>query len=114
MRNDFDNHKRLQRSGHREDKASKPPSRVCGLDPSTGAWTRGSNVASSWGRRAITGETVKPRQIWTGPSGGRLPLFLDRSGKRLGIVRNRRTVSQVLGWLRAGKDHLALVMNGRQ
>ena len=88
--------------------------RVCGLDPSTGAWTRGSNVAPSWGRRAITGETVKPRQLWTGPNGGRLPVFLDRSGKRLGIGRSRRTVSQVLGWLRAGKDHLALVTNGRQ
>ena len=88
--------------------------RICGLDPSTGAWTRGSNVAPSWGRRAITGETVKPRQLWTGPNGGRLPVFLDRSGKRLGIGRSRRTVSQVLGWLRAGKDHLALVTNGRQ
>ena len=88
--------------------------RVCGLDSSTGAWTRGSNVAPSWGRRAITGETVKPRQLWTGPNGGRLPVFLDRSGKRLGIGRSRRTVSQVLGWLRAGNDHLALVTNGRQ
>ena len=88
--------------------------RVCGLDPSTGVWTRGTNVAPSWGRRAITGETVKPRQLWTGPNGGRLPVFLDRSGKRLGIGRSRRTVSQVLGWLRAGNDHLALATNGRQ
>ena len=28
---------------------------VCGLDASTGTWTRGSNVSPSWGRRAITG-----------------------------------------------------------
>ena len=88
--------------------------RVCGLDPSAGDWTRGSHVAPSWGRRAVTGETVKPRQLWTGPNGGRLPVFLDRSGKRLGIGRSRRTVSQVLGWLRAGNDHLAVVTNGRQ
>ena len=88
--------------------------RVCGLDSSTGVWMRGTSVAPSWGRRAITGETVKPRQLWTGPNGGRLPVFLDRSGKRLGIGRSRRTVSQVLGWLRAGNDHLALVTNGRQ
>ncbi len=88
--------------------------RVCGLDPSADDWTRGSHVAPSWGRRAVTGETVKPRQLWTGPNGGRLPVFLDRSGKRLGIGRSRRTVSQVLGWLRAGNDHLALVTNGRQ
>ena len=86
---------------------------VCGLDPSTGTWTRGSNVSPSWGRSAITGETVKPRHLWTGRNGARLPVFLD-GGRRLGVGRGRRIVSQVLGWLRAGKDHLALVTNGRQ
>ena len=39
---------------------------VCGLDASTGAWTRGSHVAPAWGRRAVTGETVKPRHLWQG------------------------------------------------
>ena len=86
---------------------------VCGLDASTGTWTRGSSVASSWGRRAITGETVKPRHLWTGQDGGCLPVFLD-DGRRLGVGRGRRVVSRVLGWLRAGGDHLALVTNGRQ
>ena len=86
---------------------------VCGLDASTGAWTRGNNVSPSWGRRAITGETVKPRHLWTGTNGARLPVFLD-GGRRLGVGRGRRIVSQVLGWLRAGNDHLALVTNGRQ
>ena len=86
---------------------------VCGLDSSTGRWERGNRVAPSWGRRAITGETVKPRQLWTGRDGGRLPVFLD-DGRRLGVGRGRRMVSQVLGWLRAGNDHLALVTNGRQ
>ena len=86
---------------------------VCGLDASTGAWSRGSNVSPSWGRRAITGETVKPRHLWTGRDDARLPVFLD-DGRRLGVGRGRRIVSQVLGWLRAGNDHLALVTNGRQ
>ena len=86
---------------------------VCGLDASTGAWTRGSQVASAWGRRAVTGETVKPRHLWQGQRGARLPVFLD-DGKQLGIGRSRRIVSRVLGWLRAGGDHLALVTNGRQ
>ena len=86
---------------------------VCGLDASTGVWTRGNNVSPSWGRRAITGETVKPRHLWTGRDGGRVPVFLD-DGRRLGVGRGRRIVSQVLGWLRAGNDHLALVTNGRQ
>ena len=86
---------------------------VCGLDASIGAWARGSNVSPSWGRRAITGETVKPRHLWTGRNGARVPVFLDGGG-RLGVGRGRRIVSQVLGWLRASDDHLALVTNGRQ
>ena len=86
---------------------------VCGFDASTGTWARGSNVAPAEGRRAVTGETVKPRHLWTGRRGARLPVFLD-GGRRLGVGRGRRIVSQVLGWLRAGGDHLALVTNGRQ
>ncbi len=87
--------------------------RVCGLDASTGDWSRGSNVSASARRRAVTGESVKPSHLWKGPRGAVLPLFLD-GGKRLGIGRSRRVVSQALGWLRAGNDHLALVTNGRQ
>ena len=87
--------------------------RVCGLDASTGTWTRGSSVAPVWGRRAITGETVKPRHLWKGRREAVLPVFLD-GGKRLGIGRGRRIVSHVLGWLRAGNEHLALLTNGRQ
>ena len=67
----------------------------------------------------VTGEILKPRHLWEGPRGARLPVFLDQSspqptGRRLGIGRSRRTVSQALGWLRAGNDRLALVTNGRQ
>ena len=85
---------------------------VCGLDAATGAWARGSNIPSAWGRRAVTGETVKPRHLWQGTQGGSLPVFLD-DGKALGIGRSRRGISQVLGWLRNGGEHLALVTNGR-
>ena len=87
--------------------------RVCGIDASTGYWLRGSNVPASKRRRAITGESVKPSHLWEGPREATLPVFLD-GGKRLGIGRSRRTISQALGWLRAGNDHLALVTNGRQ
>ena len=66
---------------------------VCGLNGSTGNWTRGSGVAPSWGRRAITGENVKPRHLWKGRRGAFLPVFLD-DGKRLGIGRGRRIVSR--------------------
>ena len=86
---------------------------VCGLNGSTGTWERGSSVAPAWRRRAITGETVKPRHVWKGRRGALLPVFID-GGTRLGIGRGRRVVSQVLGWLRAGGEHLALLTNGRQ
>ena len=69
---------------------------VCGLNASTGNWVRGSSMASAWGRRAITGEIVKPRHLWKGRRGALLPVFLD-DGKRLGIGRGRRIVSQVHG-----------------
>ena len=87
--------------------------RVCGFDAGLGQWRRGSQVPASLGRRAVTGETVKPRQLWTGEHGAQLPVFFD-AGKRIGIGHGRRAVSQALGWLRAGNGHLALVTNGRQ
>ena len=87
--------------------------RVCGLNASTGSWSRGTNITASWGRRLLTGENVKPNHLWLSKHNAQLPVFVD-DGKRLGIGRSRRIISQVLGWLRTGNDHLALITNGRQ
>ena len=100
-------------SGDRSGFAAFVLERICGLDAAAGAWTRGSRVAPAWGRRAVTGEIVKPNHLWEGRRGAALPVFLDGE-RRVGIGRGRRRVSQALGWLRAGGDHLALVTNGRQ
>ena len=86
---------------------------VCGFRAPRGSWTRGSGIPSRESRRAVTGETVRPRQLWAGPRGARLPVFLDQS-KRLGIGKGRRMASRVLGWLRAGGEPLALLTNGRE
>ena len=86
---------------------------VCGFDGTSGSWQRGSQVPRTHGRRAVTGETVKPRHRWSGPHGAELPVFIDDT-MRIGIGRGRRIVSRVLGWLRAGGEHLAVVTNGRQ
>ena len=59
---------------------------VCGLDASTGAWTRGTNVSPSWGRRAITGETVKPRHLWTGRSGFRSSWMTAGGWESVGVA----------------------------
>ena len=86
---------------------------VCGFGGAKGTWIRGANVTSAWSRRAVTGESVRPRHLWQGRHGATLPVFLDDS-KQLGRGRSRRIVSQALGWLRAGNQRLVLLTNGRQ
>ena len=86
--------------------------RVCGFSVRSGSWLRGNAVPPAERRRAVTGEMVKPRQLWTA-NGARLPVFHD-DAKRLGIGKSRRSVSRVVEWLRAGNEHLALLTNGRQ
>ena len=86
---------------------------VCGFDAHCGAWQRGSSIGAEWGRRALTGETVKPRQLWRGAEGGTLPVFIDAE-KRLGVGRGCKTASRVVQWLRGGDERLALLTNGRQ
>ena len=85
---------------------------VCGLDAATGTWLRGTAVPSSERRRTATGESVKPNHLWKGIRGARMPVFIDDS-KKLGLGRSRRLVSQAIGYLRAGNEHLALLTNGR-
>jgi hypothetical protein len=87
--------------------------RVCGFAPGTGVWTRGSAIGAEWNRRTPTGDAIKPRHLWRGEHGALLPVFLD-SERQVGIGRGRRTASQVVRWLRAGTERLALLTNGRQ
>jgi hypothetical protein len=87
--------------------------KVCGFTAGNGTWQRGSHVEAEWGRRSVTGETVKPRQLWRGPKGAILPVFFDTEA-RIGLGRGRKTASQALQWLRAGGEKLALLTNGRQ
>ena len=87
--------------------------KVCGFSADTGKWQRGSSVPKCQGRQALTGRVVKPRQLWNGRNGARLPVFFGED-PRLGIGRSRRFVSEVVEWLRAGDDRLALLTNGRQ
>ena len=80
-------------------------SEVCG-------WTGGSRVPKVEGRRALSGKVRKPRQLWTGAKGARLPVFLDESGS-LRTRSGRDSVNGALEWLRAGREPLALITNGR-
>ena len=86
---------------------------VCGFDAKSGVWTRGNKISTTWSRLAVTGESIRPRQLWQGPRDALLPVFVSED-KRIGIGRGRKIVSSALGWLRAGDEHLALVTNGCQ
>jgi len=91
---------------------------ILGLEPSL--WTRGNDVDQRWSIRALTGEIVKPRWLWSWPDRSRLPVFVaDASmglGKhgRIGLNKGRRVVSRVIEWLRRADQRIALVTNGRQ
>jgi hypothetical protein len=85
---------------------------ICGFSTDIGSWQRGPQVGSEWTRQAVTGEAVRPRQLWRGRNGGILPVFVD--SERLGQGRGRRAVSQVHQWLRLGTERLAILTNGRQ
>jgi len=85
---------------------------ICGFTAANGLWQRGTQVSAEWGRRAVAGETVKPRQLWRA-DGAILPVFFDDE-TRLGIGRGRRSASQVVSWLRGGSERLAVLTNGRQ
>ena len=85
---------------------------ICGFTNGNGTWTRGSDVDSSWGRRGLGGELIKPRAMWKGGAGGLLPVFFDNES-RLGVGRGKKAASQVGQWLRAGSERLAVLTNGK-
>jgi hypothetical protein len=86
---------------------------ICGFTACIGTWQRGSGVGAEWARAGIAGEAIKPRHLWRGDFGAVLPVFIDTES-RLGIGRGTKAASQTLQWLRAGKERLALLTNGRQ
>jgi len=87
---------------------------ACGYVPREGAeWLRGPAVPAEHGRRAVTGETIKPRHLWLAENGAVLPVFIDDE-KHVGIGRGRRATSHVVQWLRGSGHRLALLTNGRQ
>ena len=48
---------------------------VCGFGSQTGYWLRGNEIGSEWSRTSLTGEAVKPRQLWRGSPAGLFPVF---------------------------------------
>ncbi|MBK7923169.1 MAG: hypothetical protein IPJ95_05975 [Gemmatimonadetes bacterium] len=78
-----------------------------------GRWLKGPDVPTTWTRRAITGEAIRPARLWLGPNDSILPVFWD-DATRLGIGNGRRTVARTVEWLRRDGGGLALLTNGLQ
>jgi hypothetical protein len=83
-------------------------------------WTASQEVAATWARKVVTGESVRPRFMWRGTSGETLPVFTADAvtggdiEARLGVGRGRRTVARVTEWMRLTATPIALLTNGRQ
>ena len=87
--------------------------KACGFAPPHGNWLRGSKVESSWTRRSVTGEAIRPSHLWLGQRGAAVPVFIDNQ-RRIGLGRGKRVCSQVLQWLRQSDYQLAVLTNGQQ
>lgn len=84
---------------------------LCGFHGHLGEWSRGPQVSKDWSRKAITGEIIRPQQLWLGPRDSQVPVFVSNDA-RLGIGKGKKVVSQALQWLRQTNLHLAIVTNG--
>ena len=100
-------------TAHRGEFVSFVLEAICGFARPLGEWYRGADVKTQWSRKAITGESIRPRHLWIGKNGATLPVFVDDQ-HRLGVGKGRRIVSHVLGWLRQGKEQLAVITNGQE
>lgn len=100
-------------TAHRGELVSQVLESACGFSTSLGVWSRGGDVSTDWSRKAVTGESLRPRHLWQGLHGATLPVFID-DHPRLGVGRGQRIISQTLQWLRQGREQLALVTNGQQ
>ena len=85
--------------------------RLCGFED---GWLRGPQIPTTWSRVDRDRVATKPARLWQGPHGATVPIFFDADAKKLGLGKGRRSVSRVLRWMRAGKERLAVLTNGRQ
>lgn len=87
---------------------------VIGLDAqSGGSWQRGSAVPAELAHVSISGERIKPSELFTHPDGTALPVF-TAPVPRIGVGRGKRVAARVTEWLRARDQRLALLTNGHQ
>ncbi len=78
-----------------------------------GHWLRGADVDASLTVRSVTGEAIRPRRLWLGGNGARLPVFFSDEA-RLGVGRGKRAPARLLEWLRARNERLALLASPSQ
>ena len=72
-------------------------------DADSGAWVKGGALSAEWTRRSITGEAVRPRRVWQGPTG---PCCRSSSTTRPSAWPLRDSEHQ--GWFRLAQLSLGL------
>jgi hypothetical protein len=86
------------------------------LEQATGlrvGWRKGAAVGADDAVKLLDGTVFKPRRVWGGAAGERLPVFTVEVA-RLGVGKGRRPVAHTLEYLRRSRQPLALLTNGAQ
>ena len=101
---------------HPEARATLPAfvlQEICGFTAGIGTWHAGSAVSAEWARPASRRSDQAAAPVARGFAAHAARVHRHAS-RRIGIGRGTKAASQTLQWLRAGKERLALLTNGRQ
>ena len=96
-----------------QDAARSAPRPASAPAAPAGHWLRGAEVDASLTVRSVTGEAIRPRRLWLGGNGARLPVFFSDEA-RLGVGRGKRAPARLLEWLRARGERLAILASPTQ
>ena len=83
---------------------------ICSL---LAGWRKGANLGPADAEKLLDGTDLKPRRLWTGPTGESLAVF-TAPVDRIGVGKGRRPAAQTLEYMRRRGLPLALLTNGRQ
>lgn len=79
-----------------------------------GRWLTSSELTQDWSVRSITGQSIRPRRVWTSNSGTvSFPVFVDTDVARIGVGKGVNFHARAVEWLRKKKAPIGLLFNGR-
>jgi hypothetical protein len=76
-------------------------------------WNRNPS-SEQWSHRLITGETQRPNRLFVSEAGDPFPVFTEKPEIRIGYHRGRKSVANVVEWLRKANLKIALLATEQQ